>query len=85
MFIDSGDLRNALLTASKLPIHKSLNIHLADKNPIVTARNFLITHMILLSDFNPERDEDMEYLWHIWYSYTWGETTRQRFVKDLKK
>lgn len=35
-------------------------------------------------DFKPSEPCNVQYLWDIWYGYQWNETTRKRFVKDLK-
>ena len=73
-----------MLTASKLPNEKFLNIHLVDGNIATTARNILIVHIILSTDFESEKVEDVEYLWHLWYSSFWDDNTNMRFVRDLK-
>jgi len=83
LFLDSGDLRNALLTASKAPIGKLVNLYLCDSCPMVTARNALISHIMISDHFNPEKEEDMRYLWDLWYSYEWEETTWAKFNRDL--
>ena len=81
--MDSGDLRNALLTASKAPAGKLVNLHLCDSNPVITARNILISNIMMSNDFNPEKEEDIGYLWDLWYSFEWDETTWTKFNKDL--
>ena len=85
LFLDSGDMRNALLTASKLPDEKFLSIQMVDSHMIITARNVLIVHIILSTDFDAEKDEDLDYLWHLWYSFAWEDKTRKRFVRDVKR
>ena len=81
----SGDLRNALCTASKITeAYHELEVHLSDHSDIIVARNLLIAH-IILDDFNPAVLSNVNYLWELWYSCQWGEITRQRFVKDVKK
>ena len=78
-------MRNALLTASKLPDKKFLSIQMVDSHMIITARNVLIVHIILSTDFDAEKDEDLDYLWHLWYSFAWEDKTRKRFVRDVKR
>lgn len=86
MFLGSGDLRNALLTAAQCPeAHKKLDLHLSDSCSITTARNFLIAHILLKPDFVPTKNEDMDYLWSLWYGFQWDDATRKRFVKDIKQ
>ena len=83
MFLGSGDLRNAFLTASLCSeAYETLDIHVSDGCEIVTARNFLISH--ILSSFNPPSNDDIDYLWSIWYGLQWNEATRTRFVRDVK-
>ena len=81
--MDCNDMMNALLTVSKLPDSVvKLNIHLGNSFPIVFARNFLITHIMLSPNFDPSSCEDMDYLWSIWYSYRWDERVFKRFFKE---
>ena len=49
------------------------------------ARNFLLANIFLDENFDPDNAADMQYLWDVWYSALWTETTNLRFVKDLKK
>jgi len=84
LFLSSGDLRNALLTASQCSdAYPELEIHLSDSCDIVTARNFLITHVIFSDSFDPSNPADLQYLWDLWYGSQWNDTTRQRFVRDV--
>lgn len=48
------------------------------------ARNILMLKIISARDFNPEKDEDLNFLWDIWYNATWPEITRKRFLGVLK-
>ena len=84
-FLGSGDLRNVLLTVSKLTnAYKKLTIHLNDECDIVTARNILMTNIILSNRFDPDNPNDVSYLWDVWYSLQWTECNRKRFIKDVK-
>ena len=83
--MDPGDIRNALLTASKLPDNvQKVNIHLSIKLWVI-ARNALHTHIILSPVFNPALPGDLKYLWDVWNSCQWEENVRKRFVDDLQK
>ena len=75
-------MRNALLTASKLPDKKFLSIQMVDSHMIIRARNVLIVHIILSTDFDAEKDEDLDYLWHL---FAWEDKTRTRFVRYVKR
>jgi hypothetical protein len=44
----------------------------------------MMLKMISAQDFDPEKDEDFNALWDIWYNATWPETTRKRFLGVLK-
>ena len=69
--MDSGDLRNALLTASEASQQFMSNIHLSDANEIVTARNIFAVSIILSQRFNPEIVEDMMFIWNVLFSFEW--------------
>lgn len=84
--MDCVDMRSALLTVAKLPASvEMLEIHMSSSVIILMARNLLLTHVMLSSNFDPACHEDMDYLWSIWYSYQWSEAIRNRFVSDLKE
>ena len=86
MFLDSGDLRNALLTVSKLSeAYQQLNIHLSDDFEMVSARNVLLLYIMLSNGFDPENTDNLDYLWTVWYSLQWTEDTRKRFIKDVEQ
>ena len=78
-----GDLMKTLL-ASTAEIVQQFEIHLNDQNPSILARNIMMLKMISAQDFDPEKDEDFNALWDIWYNATWPETTRKRFLGVLK-
>ena len=85
LFLGSGDLRNVLHTiglscSTKL---EDLHIHLNDNHSSVIARNILILHIITASDFNPNDQNDLEYVWNVWYSTQWDASTVKRFSKDV--
>ena len=49
------------------------------------ARNILILGIILEGDFNPNDQEDINFLWDVWYNAEWPETTLRRFKKDVEE
>ena len=78
----SGDLRNVLLTGAKLSTAcLKLNMHISDMCDITVARNYLLVNIVLDRDFDPAVPSNIQYLWDVWYSTQWTETTRARFVK----
>lgn len=86
LYLCSGDMRNPLYTISKLTeAYPELNVHLCDNSEIVTARNILLSHIMLSDGFDSRKMSDVDYLWDVWYSTRWSETVRQRFIKDLKE
>ena len=87
LFLGSGDLRNALLMASQCSAaYHKLDIHLSDSCASITARSYLFIHLIFSCAFDSSPGStDCQYLWDLWYSFQWSETTRTRFVKDVRK
>ena len=84
MFLGSCDLRNALLTVSKLTVaYKELNILLNDDIDIHTVRNVLLVFIMLSDDFDADNPSDIDYIWSVWYSLLWTEDVRKRFLKDV--
>ena len=65
--------------------YHELDIHLSDSCDIITARNFVIIHVIMAESFDPESSTDCQYLWDLWYGFQWNEATRNRFVRDVKQ
>ncbi len=47
------------------------------------ARNLLILKIISANEFDPEKGEDMAFLWDLWYNSEWPEITLKRFQKVL--
>ena len=82
--MDSGYLRNALLTASEASQQFMSNIHLSDANEIVTARNIFAVSIILSQRFNPEIVEDMMFIWNVLFSFEWDYNTSERFRRNVK-
>lgn len=54
-----------------------------DCNVSIIARNILITHIITASDFNPDNQKDLDYVWDVWFSTQWVAATKTRFLKDV--
>ena len=85
LFLGCGDLRNPLKTAVCSSPGKKIHLHINDYNLPVIGRNVLILMIASSSNkFNPENQEDMNYIWDVWYNATWPESTLKRFVGDLR-
>ena len=78
-------MRNALKTAGNGKNIANLDIHLNDSNSSVVARNILILKIISADGFDIENEEDISFLWDIWYNAEWPESTRKRFELVLKE
>jgi len=77
-------LKNALWTAAQqTEAYKKLNLHMCVYSDVQVARDLLVAYIMLSNDFNPANSTDMKYLWDIWFSAQWNESTRKRFVKDV--
>jgi hypothetical protein len=83
--LGSGDLRNTLKTAGNRKYIANLDIHLNDVNPSVVARNILILKIISEDGFDIQNEEDVSFLWDLWYNAEWPESTRKRFELVLKE
>ena len=49
------------------------------------ARNILILKIISARHFNPDDQEDISFLWDVWYNAEWTEITRHKALKVLKE
>ena len=86
LFLGSGDLRNALYMATQCSeAYHELEIHMSDGCEIVTARNFLISHVMLADSFDPSSPADLQYLWDLWYGCLWNDITSECFIQDVKQ
>ena len=68
-----------MLKATSTEKLNHVQFHLNDMNPSVVARNITILKIISASDFNPDDDKDMAFLWDLWYNTEWPDETKQRF------
>ena len=86
LFLNCGDLKNALLTGAKMTnAYKELNIHMSSYSILQGARDVFTAYILLSDNFHPGNPTDFNYLWDVWYSLQWTEQTRTRFVEDIKK
>lgn len=47
------------------------------------ARNILYLQIISDKAFDPCNQDDISYLWNVWYDMKWSEQTKSRFLKEL--
>ena len=80
-----GDLRSPLTTAIGASHNQFLHIHINDISLPIISRNIFILKIICSPVFDPNKEKDENYLWHLWYDATWPETTLKRFLKDVKE
>ena len=77
-------MRRPLITAVGTDQNQYLHIHINDNNLAIISRNLLILKIISSPDFSPNKDDDLDYLCHLWYDATWPKSTLKRFMKDIK-
>lgn len=78
-------MRNALKAAGNKKNTGNLHIHLNDSNQSVVARNILILKIISAESFDVKNEEDISFLWDLWYNAEWPESTLKRFKSVLKE
>ncbi len=86
-----GDLRNPLATSAVVrgknragQLNQNLNLHLNDASLPVIARNVLLVKIISSPEFEPNNDDNMGYVWDIWYNATFSRSTAKRFAEDVR-
>ena len=85
LFLRCHDLRNVLQTiASKDSNDNKLSIHINHPCPLSFARNALILKVISDPNFDVNKQEDVDYLWDVWYNAEWPKSTLDRFVQDVQ-
>ena len=52
---------------------------------VQVARDLLVAYIMLSNDFNPANPTDMKYLWDVWFSAQWNESTRKRVAENISK
>ncbi len=62
-----------------------MHIHLNDVDPSLVAHNILILKITSAWEFNPDNQEDLSFLWDVWYNTEWPESTKRRFQLVLKE
>jgi len=85
LILSCGDLPFAVQSTSLCSNQRIANITVTDMSAMTMARNVLFAKIITDVKFNPARDEDLQYLWNIWYNMEWSSATKERFLKDIKE
>ena len=80
------DLQKALqTTASQFLNPRQLHYHINENNLANIARNILIVKIISSPTFDPMNNEDLDYIWEVWYGVYWSsQDVCERFKKDVK-
>jgi hypothetical protein len=86
LFLSCEDILKALeTTASKSLNPRQLHYHINENNLANVARNILIVKIISSPTFDPMKNEDLEYIWEVWYGVYWSsKDIWDRFKKDVK-
>jgi hypothetical protein len=86
LFLSCEDLQKAFqTTVSQLLNPRQLHYHINDNNLASIARNILIVKIISSPTFDPMKNEDLEYVWEVWYGVYWSsQEICLRFKKDIK-
>lgn len=85
LFLDCGDLLKALQTISSHQGNSCLDLHLSDTSISNLARSILLLKIISSPNFDGSDEEDIKYLWSVWYDICWSNTVSSRFQEDLNQ
>ena len=85
LFLGCGDLMSPLATV----VHsnsrsQNLEMNLNNSCPATTARNIFILKTICSSNFDPNDEENLNYIWDVMNNSTWPESTYKKFTEDVK-
>ncbi|BDA51223.1 hypothetical protein COCOBI_18-1000 [Coccomyxa sp. Obi] len=86
LFLGCGDVRNVLATArdaSKFRSLKHLTVHINDKERQIIARAALL--LLLASELDAGCEEDMHFLWDVWYCLDLSHAQNSRLKKYLDR
>jgi hypothetical protein len=83
LILSCGDLPFAVKSTSLSSNQRIANITVTDMSAMAMARNILFAKIITDTKFNPDSNEDLQYLWNIWYNMEWSSVTKERFLKDI--
>ena len=64
---------------------QGLEIHSTNSYLATNARNIFILWTICRPHFYPKNAADLGYIWDVIYNATWSDSTKKRFMQDVKK
>ena len=85
LFLSCSDLRNPLCCIERPFTFEQLELHLNNDSSTVTARNMLIATILSKLEKESITEEDLLYLWDVWYNAFWKKSHIERFIKDLQE
>ena len=83
LFLKCSDLANVFRTVSLFPSIEHLELHLVDSSLLSVARNILIAAIASAPDFNVHNEEDLWFLFDVWYNSLWTVETAKRFTREV--
>ena len=63
---------------------QNLNLHLKIHQPAFDCKECHHSENSCCPKFDPNNDEDMGYVWDIWYNATFSRSTIKRFTEDVR-
>ncbi|XP_059350471.1 uncharacterized protein LOC132087705 [Daphnia carinata] len=86
LFLGCEDLQKALeTTVSQSMNPRTLHYHITGTCLTNIARNVLMVKIISSPEFDPVKNEDLEYIWEVWYGVYWSSPEMSlRFKTDIK-
>ncbi|KAL3852369.1 hypothetical protein ACJMK2_016023, partial [Sinanodonta woodiana] len=86
LLIGCGDIRNILFTIKTLDDEKSkpknLHFYLNDIEDVILARNLILLRILEIID--PDKNEDVEFLWSIWYDAAIPKDSLNRLIHIMQ-
>jgi hypothetical protein len=82
LFLSCSDLRNPLCCVERSFTFEQLELHLNNESITVTARNVLIATILSKLEKELITEEDLLYIWDVWYNALWKKSHIERFIKD---
>lgn len=85
LLLGCGDVRNILQTVLEVnklkPTPNSLTFHIDDIDDVLLARNAVLIQ--LANTIDPDKREDLEFIWNVWYDLQLSEQNHQRLRSVL--
>lgn len=92
LLLGCGDIRNVLKTVAEnesffkskvdgMPQLKQMSFHMNDQSDCILARNSVLLKII--QDMDPKLEEDLDFLWNVWYNLSLSKPHKARLDKIL--